>query len=216
MKSTLTFLGKDAGFGNDNNSAYYENEDMLILIDCGFTVFNKVKEKFDFNKYKQINVIVTHLHNDHAGSLSQFILYLWFVYNKKTTVISKCNKIKEYLEITGTPDEIYELKTEYEGVEFIKTEHVEHLDSYGFTLKLKDRKILYTGDTKTIEPFLKYINEIDELYIDVSKGGGAHIKIEDVLETLQNIKNKGIDVFLMHLDEKKYISEITNNNFFID
>ena len=79
---TLTFLGKDSGFGEKNNSSYIEIENKLILIDCGFTVFQQVKEKFDFENYETINIIITHLHNDHAGSLSQLILYLWFIYHK--------------------------------------------------------------------------------------------------------------------------------------
>ena len=82
-QQTLTFLGRDSGFGEKNNSAYIELEDKLILIDCGFTVFEQVKNKFDLSKYKEIKIIVTHLHNDHAGSLSQLILYSYFVKNKK-------------------------------------------------------------------------------------------------------------------------------------
>ena len=111
MKNNLlNFLGRDSGFGEKNNSAYIEIENKLIIIDCGFTVFEQVKEKFDFNKYNNIEIIITHLHNDHAGSLSQVILYLWFIYNKKTTVYSKCSRIKEYLDITGTPSDAYEIK----------------------------------------------------------------------------------------------------------
>lgn len=98
--SILKFIGSDSGFGNSNNSAYIEIKNKFILIDCGFTVFNEIKNRFDFNSYETIEVIVTHLHNDHAGSLSQFILYLWFVYNKKVTIFSKCKNIKEYLTIT--------------------------------------------------------------------------------------------------------------------
>ena len=86
--NVLTFLGNDSGFGDRNNSAYVEIENELFIIDCGFTVFNEIKNKFDFNKYKKINIIITHLHNDHAGSLSQVILYLWFIYHKKTNVIT--------------------------------------------------------------------------------------------------------------------------------
>ena len=101
--SVLNFLGKDSGFGDNNTSAYIEENNNLYIVDCGFTVFNKIKNMFDFNTYNNIYVIITHLHNDHAGSLSQLILYLWFIYNKKTTVISKCINIKKYLEITGVP-----------------------------------------------------------------------------------------------------------------
>ena len=111
-EKTLTFLGKDSGFGEHNNSAYIEDNNKLIIIDCGFTVFEQLKNKFDFNKYSNIEIIITHLHNDHAGSLSQITLYLWFIYNKKVTIYSKCERIRDYLEITGTPKESYEIKTE--------------------------------------------------------------------------------------------------------
>ena len=43
MNSTLTFLGKDSGFGINNNSAYTIIDNNFILIDCGYTVFNILK-----------------------------------------------------------------------------------------------------------------------------------------------------------------------------
>lgn len=36
MEYMLKFLGKDAGFGDNNNSAYIEIENKFILIDCRF------------------------------------------------------------------------------------------------------------------------------------------------------------------------------------
>ena len=209
-KQTLTFLGRDSGFGEKNNSAYVELEDEFILVDCGFTVFEQVKNKFDLSKYKEIKIIVTHLHNDHAGSLSQLILYSYFVKNKKITVLSKCERIKEYLDITGTPEEAYELK---DNIEFIKTEHTKYLDAYGICLNIDDRKIVYTGETNAIEPFMSYLENCDELYIDVSRFGGAHIKIDDIADILKSLKQKGVEVCLMHLDDKEYIRKATNNEF---
>jgi len=205
--STLTFIGKDSGFGDNNNSAYVEtnNGEKLILIDCGMTVFNQIKNKFDYNKYTSIEIIITHLHSDHAGSLSQLILYLWFVYNKKVTIVSKCERIEEYLEITGVTKEQYILVREDENIEMIKTEHVEQLDCYGFKMNINNKNIIYTGDTNTLSPFLLYIDEADEIYIDVSKNGGVHLKIDDIVDTLKNIKEKGVQIFLMHMDDKEYI-----------
>lgn len=188
--STLIFLGRDSGFGNKNNSAYFEEKNNLTIIDCGSTVFGEVKNKFDFSKYNNINVIITHLHNDHAGSLSQLILYLWFIHNKKVTVFSKCKNINIYLKITGVPEEAYEIKDESENIKFIETEHVKHLDAYGFKIKIENKNIIYTGDTNIIEPFLPYIDKTDELYIDVSRFGGGHLKIEDIFDKLLNIKEK--------------------------
>lgn len=214
--SILTFLGRDSGFGNKNNSAYIEMDNKLILVDCGFTVFEEIKNKFDFNKYNSIEIIITHLHNDHAGALSQVILYMWFVYNKKVTVISKCNRIKEYLEITGTPNESYDLINGLKNLEFIKTEHVDHLDAYGFKLSIHNKNIVYTGDTNTLKPFLPYLKDTDEFYVDVSKSGGAHVKIDEVFDLLKKIKNNGTEIFLMHIDDKQYVKQLVNNEFQVE
>lgn len=211
MESTLTFLGRDSGFGDKNNSAYVELDGKLVIIDCGFTVFQDVKNKFDFNRYEEIEIIITHLHNDHAGSLSQLILYLWFNYNKKVTILSKCKYIREYLDITGTPMNSYELKEGLENLKFIETKHGEYLDAYGFSLNIKNKNILYTGDTETIEPFLPYLNDIDEFYVDVSRYGGIHIKIDDIIGKLKEIEENGTRVFLMHMDDIKYIQNVTEN-----
>ena len=102
-KGSLTFLGKDSGFGKNNNSAYYIEKNELTIIDCGFSVFEKIKEKPNLEQYNSINIIITHLHNDHSGYLSQLILYLWFVLGKKATILSQCQNIQQYLDITGTP-----------------------------------------------------------------------------------------------------------------
>ena len=209
----LTFLGKDSGFGENNNSAYLEYNNNLYIIDCGFTIFNKIKNKFNFNNYDTINLIITHLHNDHAGSLSQLLLYLWFIYNIKATVISKCIKIKEYLEITGVPNEAYNLTDSLEYLEFIKTEHVKYLDAYGFRMRINKKNIVYTGDTSTLVPFIPFLDNADELYVDASKFGGAHLKIEEIYEKLKILKQKGSSIYLMHLDDEKYINQITNNEF---
>lgn len=182
----------------------------------GFAVFEKLKNNFDFNKYSEIEVIITHLHNDHAGSLSQFILYLWFIYHKRVQVLCKCENIQKYLDITGTTKEAYEIKNSAPNLKFIQTEHAQELDSYGFTLNLNSKSIVYTGDTKTLKPFLPYLKNCDEFYVDVSKFGGVHLKFEDIIEDLKEIKKNNTKIFLMHLDDKNYISTLNNGEFYID
>ena len=182
----------------------------------GFSVFHKLKNDFDFNKYDEIEIIITHLHNDHAGALSQFILYVWFIYNKKITIYSVCEKLQEYLDITGTTKEAYEIKSGAPNLEFIKTEHVKEMDSYGFKLQVENKTIVYTGDTCTLIPFMPYIDNCDEFYVDVSKYGGVHLKFEDVIDDLRKIKSKNVDVFLMHIDNKKYIRSLNNGEFFME
>lgn len=209
-ENILTFIGNDSGFGEKNNSAYFERNNELFIIDCGATVFNEIKNRFDFKSYKNINIIITHLHNDHAGSLSQFILYMWFIYNKKVNVICNCLHIKEYLEITGTPPESYNIEKSLDNLKFIKTKHTDFLDAYGFIMDIANKKILYTGDTANLDSFIPYLNNINELYIDVSKFVGAHIKIDNILDILKELKCKNIKIIPMHMDDKEYIKNLLN------
>ena len=76
---------------------------------------------------------------------------------------------------------------------------------------MNERKIVYTGDTNTINPFLPYIENCNELYIDVSQFGGAHIKIDDVFKMLNVFKSNGINVFLMHIDNAEYMKKFGFN-----
>jgi len=210
-ESTLTFLGKDAGFGVKNTSAFFINEKEFYLFDCGYTVFNLLKEKIDFSQFKNIYIFITHLHNDHAGSLSQLLLFLWYVHHKKATVISKCKYIQDYLSITGTDDNIYNLTQTFSDVEFIETKHSNYLDSYGIKISLNNKKIVYSGDAADLSPFLPYLNDANEFYVDTSIGGIVHLKISDVLETLLQIQHNATDVFLMHLDNEDSIREIVQD-----
>ncbi|MBQ3409390.1 MAG: MBL fold metallo-hydrolase [Clostridia bacterium] len=215
MSSTINFLGKDSGFGDNNNSGYIEIGNDLMIIDCGFAVFNNIKNRFDYNKYNNIYVVITHLHNDHAGSLSQFILYCWFIYHKKVIVVTKCDKMREFLEISGTVDEGYEITDNALGIKFIKTEHVAQMDAYGFKIDVNGRKLVYTGDTCTLDPYMPYVDDCDEFYVDTSKFGGVHLKFEDIIDKLKEIKANGTNVYLMHIDDFEYIKKLNNGEFYM-
>lgn len=219
-KQTLTFLGRDAGFGNQNNSAYVElNNSRFLLIDCGYTVFNKLKDNFDLlSHYDNVQVVITHLHNDHAGTISHLAACLYFKYNKKITIISKCKHLEELMTITGTPKEAYEIVDHVDdlNLKLIETKHTDYLDAYGFKATINGRNIVYTGDTYTLEPFIPYLEDCDEFYMDTSLNGECHVNIEKALPLLRDLKNKGTDVFLMHLQNKEKIEEITNKEFYTE
>lgn len=79
MKKQITFLGRDNGFGKKNTSAYAIVHDRLLLIDCGQTVMTQLQENNLLTGISGIDVIITHMHGDHVGSLSQLALYSYFV-----------------------------------------------------------------------------------------------------------------------------------------
>lgn len=122
-------------------------------------------------------------------------------------------KIKEYLEITGTPEEAYTLQGEKEYVEIIKTEHTKYLDAYGCKLTIKGKTIIYTGDTNTLEPYRPYLKSADELYVDVSKFRRSAFKNRQYHRRIKKRKNNGTDIYLMHMDDKEYIKRITESEF---
>lgn len=151
------------------------------------TVFNELRKKVNLTEFDTIDIIITHLHPDHAGSLGQLIMYLWYKLNKKANIYTQCLNIIKYLDIIGVDKKIYNLKDDND-IKFIKTEHVPELDSYGVVLNLEEKRIIYTGDTATLKPFYEEMNGADELYVDVSKNGGVHIKIDDVVGKLKEFK----------------------------
>lgn len=206
----LKFLGRGSGFSTSDNSAYIEYDDSLILIDCGNTVFNVLRERVDLSKYDSIYIIITHLHPDHAGSLGQLIMYLGYVLSKKPIIVSECEKMQDYLNIIGVDRSLYNLNSRaISGLKFIKTQHTSLIDAYGFVFEYEGKKIVYTGDTSTLNPFRKDIKEANELYVDVSKKGIVHIQIDDVFQELIQIQDKGTKVYLMHLDDEEYIAKVT-------
>lgn len=208
----LTFIGTDTGFGINNNEAYLVRDNNLLLIDCGGTVFSELfkmeqNNHFLSNKDK-IEIVITHMHDDHTGSLSTLIYYCTYVLKKKVKIIAKCLNIKERLALTGLKENEYEIG-EDKDIEFIKTIHTPALDCYGFILKLNNKKIVYTGDSATLEPFMPYLDKGDELYTDISFAkNDVHLYLKDNLKLLKELTKKGIDVYLMHVDNEEEIKKV--------
>lgn len=216
MEKTIYFLGKDSGFGKRNTSAYAIVNNRLLLIDCGNTVFTQLQERNLFDGISGIDVIITHMHGDHVGSLSQLALFSYFQLKMTINIITECKEIDNFLTITGVsrycqipgfPAERYTRNNDF--VTFIPTDHVgDELDCYGFAAEINGKNVVYTGDTKTLEPFVKYLDKGSQLYTDASTVGGVHLKLEDNLSLLKELTNKGIEVYLIHLDNEAKIREI--------
>ena len=216
MQEVLTFLGKDSGFGENNTSAYAVENNQFVLIDCGITVFPKLQKLQPLlEKVEGIDVIITHLHDDHAGSLAQFILWCHYILKKKVNLLSACKDIEKCLEMRGAPridasgSELYTRKLT-RGIQFIQTSHSPGMDCYGFATKINGAEIVYTGDTKTLAPFAYYIGEGKNFYLftDASIYGGVHLKIDEHIEYLKKIASSGAHVVLMHLDDAEEIAKI--------
>lgn len=216
MKKAITFLGKDSGFGKKNTSAYAMIGKRLLLIDCGYTVMTELQDRELLKDISGIDVIITHMHCDHVGSISQLALYSYFVLKQPINIITQCERIEEFLTITGVerycqipgfPKERYTMENDF--VTFIPTDHVEdEIDCYGFYAQINGNNIVYTGDTKTINSFIKYLTKGTQFFVDASIAGREHLKLDDNIKLLNELTKEGIEVYLMHLDNEIKIREM--------
>lgn len=216
----LNFFGRGAGFSDDHTSAWFStNENDLVIIDCPVSTFMKAKH-MKVSKVKDIYCLITHTHGDHIGGLGLLIQYAFFVWKKPITVVAPSEDVAEdiklVLTIEGNEMEWYKIRTAKQlnarWLEAcISTQHSPQLEGkcFGYLLKINGKKIVYTGDTSTLEPFETYMPVAQKLYIDTSVFYGMiHLKLEEVLEPLIFYSSMGIEVYLMHLDDVNAAKEI--------
>lgn len=223
----LNFLGCGAAFNPKfgNNSAFFTDNDELFLIDCGELVFCKIID--DLKKYKFINVMITHTHGDHIGSLASLILYCKFVLGISVRIIigKGCkhrDSIKKILNLMGCDDfefvldELFDNRYEsFNSLRYKETKHVDKLSCYSLVFDTNDGIVYYSGDTKELDTLISIIKrgkEIDKLYIDTcSVVSSPHVYIGDLVKKIpRNIRNK---VYCMHFDNEKCIDMALENGF---
>lgn len=153
----IQFIGTGGAFDPEygNSSALLRCNDKTFLIDCGFTVYEKLKEFDLFNGIDYI--LITHLHNDHCGSLVNTALYYNLVSNpgKKMKIIYPSKKFRKQLRDSlnyamVNADRFIDWVSinEVEGVYAIDTfgRHVKNYQTYGYYFREGHEVIVYSGD----------------------------------------------------------------------
>lgn len=209
----LQFLGSGACFypALHNTSAFFIHDSNLILLDCGETVYERLLECVDLNGFKQIYVVITHLHADHVGSLGSLLSYCKCILNKQIVIIHPEKTICELLALLGIEKTFYvylaEFPNELENLKVIPYEvsHVPNMKCYGYEIIDQDMSIYYSGDSNDIPQnvltnFLS--GKIKYLYQDTSLHDSEHPthmyvkKLEDIILK----KEDRARVTCMHLD----------------
>ena len=178
--NTLKFLGIGSAFNTKlgNTSAYIKATDSLLLIDCGEDVFKKILELNLLDNINNINILITHLHSDHAGSLGSLIFYCSLILKKKANIYyPHMENLEKLLLLQGVSKEHYnvipnkqleELNLTFEEV---STYHVDIFkdssdnvyygekknisdirifDCFGYRIKHNNNSIYYSGDSHHI------------------------------------------------------------------
>lgn len=225
----LRFIGRDSAFHSHNNCAFFANGSELVLLDCPISAFHRLRhigsDTLTGQSTTGIKVLVTHTHSDHAGGLGMLIHYCFFVLHIPVCVIAPSKEVAQDIEflvsrLDGCSKDGYEINTADE-VSFdwltaaVKTSHAQQLEGrcFGWVLEIGGKRVIYTGDTNTLEPFEKYFTQGAYLYTEASAyDSTVHLSLDRLCKWTDTFKTLDMNVYLMHLDDEQAISAFAEKN----
>lgn len=204
MKFDLKFLGLGGCFNVNlgNTSAFFKDKfNNLFLIDCGCDVFSKLIRHKVLDDVNNVYAFITHLHDDHVGSLMSLVFYVKFVLNKKITVLHPAYDMLRLMSLQGALRHGQVLiarcdticnensKDKILNYEFTETKHVNEIKSFSLIIRNKTtpQVIYYSGDTITL------INGNINFHLDQEIGSEIEI-YQDVNMETSNKANVHMDI----------------------
>ncbi len=214
----LSFIGIGNAFNYKagNCSAFYKKNKKMILLDCGEDVFDRIIANNLLENVDELDILITHFHSDHVGSLGTLIFYSDMINIKNINIIyPNLHKLDELLRIYGVQECRYKiLSPEDFDVQYVKQKH-DIIDAYGYLLNIDNAQIYYSGDTRIIaDEILEKLfgNQIDYFYQDTAMTKNSyHICLEE-LKALIPMKYRS-KVYCMHLNMQQNLEEIKNSGF---
>lgn len=229
----LQFLGRGAAFNpkEGNNSAYFIEDNQLFLIDCGESIFERLIENELLEGIDAINLMITHTHSDHIGSLGTLAMYSFYTLRNPLNIVMKrgvkyLSNIEKILDGFGCTQTMYNYVDEeqydnrfasFQKIRYMETSHCAELSSYGLLFTTPKGLVYYSGDTREIENIKSLIasgQDIDKLYIDTTTANfpdNAHLYIGILKKQIpEKFKSK---VFCMHINNDQCIEEAKKAGF---
>lgn len=225
----LHFLGRGGAFFAEegNTAAFFIEDKKLCLIDCGESVFGKIKTThlIEHAHIEEVYVLITHTHGDHAGSLSSLVWYCKYgVPDREPIKIHiiaarpTWTKVLENLDSALCDPDLYELldaralkgvfKT-FTSASFIPTLHQGDKPAYCIEFETSRGKVFYSGDTRDLDYIASYVRQedrIDQMFIEATSldyPGNVHLPLDGLDRIIpQNMRHK---VYLMHFNNYECI-----------
>lgn len=221
----LNFLGRGSAFNvkEGNNCAYIKNDSQLLLIDCGEGIFERIISKGILDGINNVNVIITHIHSDHSGSLSSLLYYCYYIKHITVEVYFPDNHLRDLLKMLGNVEnrdyifnKLEKEKSIHIGsvkVQPVKVNHSNEFTCYGYIIGLGNKKIWYSGDCRGVSDIVnKY--DFDEIYQDTCLGdyeGNVHTSLRVLCESIPRDKRK--NVYCMQIDCDELIEKAKEEGF---
>lgn len=153
----ISFLGTGGAFdvALGNSSALVDCAGVRFLFDCGHSVFPRLVER---GLAESIDVVlVTHLHDDHVGSLSTLIFYMTIVLQRPQLTLAVPSpafeaELRAFLR-HSQPELDKRVRfvpiTDYPQVRAIDTfgSHVPGMPTWGYAFEEGTQRVAFSGDT---------------------------------------------------------------------
>lgn len=178
----LKFLGTGGAFepAYGNSAAILTLTGKKILIDTGFTVYPQLVA---LKLWSEIDyILLTHLHNDHCGSLANILLHHFFFTNGRKTILlyqteAFRQQLAAFLEIQlqdVTKYAEFKSVTEVLGISFLDTfnRHADGFQTYSFIFEEAGQRLVYSGDLRDCNFLFEHLATLPPLpttvYHDIS------------------------------------------------
>lgn len=207
----LNFIGRGSSFypvlGSTSSYVVLNNE--LYVFDCGEMVFDYLYRSGMLDQVKTVNVILTHLHADHVGSLGSLISYMYCIKNQVINVIHPNDSVISLLDLLGIMRHFYRpivvsgnWSDNNISLTPVPVQHVSNMACYGYIVDVNGTTLYYSGDSadvpkEIVEAYLS--GKIDEMYHDTATVKSAsHCHVDHLCELFPEPMRKRI--YCMHLD----------------
>ena len=228
----LIFTGRGAAFNpkEGNNSAYFIENNQLFLIDCGESVFGRLMSIKILDNVEIFNIMITHTHSDHIGSLGSLIMYAYYVRKIPCNIIipkeaKYLENIKGILFGFGCTNDMFNFISDesldnkfltFDKIRYYETDHCDTLNCYSIVFYTENGIIFYSGDTRetnTLDSIIKSGELIDKIFIDTNSSGNGtgHLGVDDLYNFVpEELRNK---IYCMHINNDECLNKAINYGF---
>ncbi len=167
---TIQFVGTGGAFdfAQGNSAALISFKGKKILLDCGHSVYPRLREKGLAGAIDYI--LLTHLHDDHVGSLSTLIFHQKYAEQKRAKLLYPTadfgDLLHQFLAFSQQkPEEYSDFLPLWQfpngGISYIDTTgmHVPNMPTFAYIFEDEDEILCYSGDMGNAYLFMTHFEK---------------------------------------------------------